>query len=686
MAGSAPNRLGAREGRRREAIRCADFARGNSGRPTEAAAQYVLEMAFVATRFGTSRLRSVLVVLAALVGAALLSNLGQTPYDDGYFFERFARHILEHGSASWNVADGPVYGITSQAFLVVATAIAAIAPNHTVLVTKLVLAACAWLAGAFLALDASRLTTRPDDGAALTLVAFSTPLVLVTVHTGMETAFALLAVVVALRAVAANPQTSVATRADNGDKGARDASVDRRENARRVAPPAHGSLNDSLANGSAPGHRAPYAARAAAATLVVYLCRPDAAIIPAVVFVVAHRRESRRVVAYVASLAFGLGATCLAFRAYYGTALPLPFYAKVVHGGVDPAVAGAALRSKALHLATFAALSAPLGVASWFGRRDPRGLPFFVATVAFVLYHATLTHEIMGYHARFYLPAVVPLTLAAAAGWDALAARWTARPLIAVWLAWGVVAVVLSLAGVVAGPTNGASESVAPIAYVVPAFMVALMLANGRIYDGLHAVARASGRAHDVESELGESRRSSSVPGVANDTQRDDRAAFFLHVALLAVPLLALRFSVPCKWPHELSDRRFLARSSAEVTTVRGLDDVARCLPDVHTLYHSEIGVPGLVLPNARIVDFAGLMSKDIAFGHASFDELCLRDRPEAIFLPHKNYVRQNREVTESRCLRAYSEVVRRSSSPLYVRSDLAPRFLSCATSVARWQ
>jgi len=575
-------------------------------------------------RLGSSWPRSVLIVLAALLVIALVSSLGQTPYDDGYFFKRFALHILEHGSASWNVADGPVYGITSQAFLVVATAIAAIAPHHTVLVTKVVLAACAWLAGALLALDASRLTKRSDDGASLALVAFSTPLVLVTVHTGMETAFALLAVVVALRAIAVNPPVN--------------------------------------------------AIRAAAATLAVYLCRPDAALIPAVAFVVAHRRERRRVVVYVAWLVVGLGATWLAFRAYYGTALPLPFYAKVVRAGVDPAVVATALRSKALHLATFAALLVPLGVASWFGRRDPRGLPLFVAAVAFVLYHAALTHEIMGYHARFYLPAVVPLTLAAAVGWDALAERWPARPHIAVWLAWGALGVALSLAGFVEGPSSGAPESVVPLAYVLPALMIVLMLAKGRIRSGPSVVDRAADRAHGVAPELGER------------APLADRRASFLHVALLAVPLLALRFSVPWKWPLGLSDDDFVARSSAEVTTVRGLDDVARCLPGVHTLYHSEIGVPGLVLPNARIVDFAGLMSTDIALGRVRFDDLCLRDRPEAIFLPHKNYVRQNREVAESRCLGAYTEVVRRSSSPLYVRSDLVPRFLSCATDIAAWR
>ncbi|HVR18457.1 MAG TPA: hypothetical protein VMS65_02130, partial [Polyangiaceae bacterium] len=108
--------------------------------------------------------------------------------------------------------------------------------------------------------------------------------------------------------------------------------------------------------------------------------------------------------------------------------------------------------------------------------------------------------------------------------------------------------------------------------------------------------------------------------------------------------------------------------------------------PNVSTLYHSEIGVPGLVLPHARIVDLAGLMSRSIALDRPRFDAYCSRDRPEVVFLPHRNYAEQNREIAASACLRGYTRVIGRSSSPLYVRNDLAAAFDGCARDVARFR
>jgi hypothetical protein len=56
-----------------------------------------------------------------------------------------------------------------------------------------------------------------------------------------------------------------------------------------------------------------------------------------------------------------------------------------------------------------------------------------------------------------------------------------------------------------------------------------------------------------------------------------------------------------------------------------------------------------------------------------------MRDRPPAIFLPHKNYRDLNEEIAQSHCLGGYRRVVERSSSALYVRRDLYPRFHVCA-------
>src|SRR5262245_53389536 len=81
-------------------------------------------------------------VVAAELVYVLLRDLDVTPYDDAYFFKRFAHNLLEHGSFSWNPADGAVHGLTSQAFGFVAAGLAALAPSHFVIAAKLFLTAC----------------------------------------------------------------------------------------------------------------------------------------------------------------------------------------------------------------------------------------------------------------------------------------------------------------------------------------------------------------------------------------------------------------------------------------------------------------------------------------------------------------------------------------------------------------
>ncbi|HEU4535378.1 MAG TPA: hypothetical protein VFS00_14720, partial [Polyangiaceae bacterium] len=96
-------------------------------------------------------------------------------------------------------------------------------------------------------------------------------------------------------------------------------------------------------------------------------------------------------------------------------------------------------------------------------------------------------------------------------------------------------------------------------------------------------------------------------------------------------------------------------------------------------IYHSEIGLPGMIFPDADIIDFAGLMHADVARGGFDVEGRCAKDRPEAIFLPHPGYVALRRRVEASECLRGYQRVVRKASCPLYVRSDLADAFRRCA-------
>ncbi|MCA9570206.1 MAG: hypothetical protein KC656_20320, partial [Myxococcales bacterium] len=119
-------------------------------------------------------------LLAALVvGVALAARGALPPYDDAFFFVRFARNTLEHGAVAWNVADGPVYGNTSQLQQLVSLVAAVVAPTHVIALLRLVAAGC--LIGT---------VALGRRGASTWLILG--PVGLATLTTGMETATTLL--------------------------------------------------------------------------------------------------------------------------------------------------------------------------------------------------------------------------------------------------------------------------------------------------------------------------------------------------------------------------------------------------------------------------------------------------------------------------------------------------------------
>lgn len=67
-----------------------------------------------------------------------------------------------------------------------------------------------------------------------------------------------------------------------------------------------------------------------------------------------------------------------------------------------------------------------------------------------------------------------------------------------------------------------------------------------------------------------------------------------------------------------------------------------------------------------------------------SFDAACRVDRPEGLFLPHRVYSALNEEIQRSECIKGYVRVIEESSSPLYVRADLYPRYAACDSASVR--
>jgi hypothetical protein len=525
--------------------------------------------------------------LFLVMGYVLFVDLDRAPYDDSFFFKRFALHALEGGGFSWNVADGPVYGLTSQLFGALAVPLTWLFPSHFVLASKCLLAASLVGLLAITLRFAARRGVQAAPAGLLMLLAYGTPLTLLSPHTGMETALCL-----AVLAAALTTDTA-------------------------------------------------HSARSALWTALVYSCRPDAALIPALAFLVAERHNVKALARYALVLGALLALFLGAFRLYYGSALPLPFYAKTAGlSAYDSELRAAGLHGKVSHLLTFCAFSAPLVWIAARGR-DARVSALLLASALFVAYQALITDEIMGYRARFYAPALVPLALAALLAWNRYRARSDVRSAGWAWLAWAALLGVAYAARVVECGGDSSLERVAWTAYAAQLFLGVLLCDR-----------------------------------VSNGPRFGARAVTFASVGVLTLSAALLRLP---RFEHAaLDDAAFLGRATAEVTTTRGLFEVARCIPGAHTLYHSEIGIPGLVLPDWRVVDLVGLMSKRLAFGRPPFDDYCLRDRPEALFLPHKAYRALNAEIRASACLRDYTLMIRDSSSPLYVRSDLSAAFNAC--------
>ena len=235
---------------------------------------------------------------ALLVVGVLAARGGLPPYDDAFFFVRFARNLIAHGAPAWNVADGPVYGNTSQLFQLVVALLHAIAPDHTIAATRALLAAC--VVGTVAALR----------GSTPALVLAASPVALATIVSGMETAVVLLGGALFLAEVA---------------------------RARDAAPAS--ALTDL---------------RLAFVGAALYLARPDMGLL-----VVATLAVYRRWRALIAT-GCGIAVLVAALAALYGTPVPLSFFTKSGWGGLyDDHFVALSRTSKLRHLILFAWVAAP---------------------------------------------------------------------------------------------------------------------------------------------------------------------------------------------------------------------------------------------------------------------------------------------------------------------------------------
>jgi hypothetical protein len=535
------------------------------------------------------------------------SRMGQGLWEDGYFVKRFAYNYWHHGSFSWNVADGPVYGMTSQTLQALATLLYAISPEHVVLGLK---AACCFALFAtlpVLAVFSTRLTRQSSDGPSPLgaregavavvpcLVGLSSAALIESAFTGLETTIGLLAVAVSMLVI----------------------------------------FRPVLGLGSV--------VAVSLSVWAVYLTRPDAILIPGFLLAVrwslaAHARfgktpraegaEFGPLTASGALIALGLALMLFGFQRYYGTALPLPFYVKMRGLNAQDAsyIAYFAIE-KAKNVTQIAFMALPFAYVALHDRS--RVVLILLATgLAFGVYHYFATIETMGYYSRFYLPGFISLIAAAAVAYRRYQQR--RRLWLTLLLFVGYVGAFIWLKHV---------DNVNMVAIKVRAALYIPSL----VVMGMLLLAPASWAAPSA-------------------------AAIGLGLCIgtaLNCPIDGLKFE---------TDDAILLRQARPRTAFRGIEQVRdRLQPKV--VYHTDMGAPGLIFPEAKVVDLDGLLNEDVTLRGAHFEQLCEADQPEAIYLPKGGYVQLRAEILGSACFQHYHPVTPPDGARLYIRKDLVARY-----------
>jgi len=238
-----------------------------------------------------------------------------------------------------------------------------------------------------------------------------------------------------------------------------------------------------------------------------------------------------------------------------------------------------------------------------------------------------LTIEEMGHHSRFYFPALVPVLAAAVFAWPEFVRtrRWWRTLLFAVAYA---VATCLLL---------GIDRELR-IAIFLPELGAGLVPVLAALFVVLLAPPR--------------------VAAVA--------------ATLILVAGVCLNFRLPEHLAFE-DDETILLRQIRPRLVFRNLEQVRKLEPAV--VFHTDMGAPGVLLPNTRVVDINGLLNREMALLGVRFQAICARENPEAIYAPNKTYPAYRDEVLSSECLKNYTAVTPLDGSPLFIRNDLLERF-----------
>jgi hypothetical protein len=523
---------------------------------------------FVPMRFLSRALQitAAMLCLSALVLHVLLTV--PLYVDDAYMFVRYARNLLSTGVIAWNPDGISTYGLTSLLYLAPVTALVALFPAADP--THSATAASMLGMALFLALVIGGVAWFAPTGARWTAVlavmfglAWGAPYVAIHAASGMDTTFGWAALALYLwLALHAERQPT---------------------RARLMAAGMCGGL--------------------------LFAARPDVmlygAIIPCVWWL-AHiaadvRRGGRAWRRWLGAAGLRLGiisaGTLLALVGwawqYFGTPLPLPFYAK--SGGIygpdfEALYAHVPLEMFGAYVWLFLplfglALVAAVRPRAWWAQTSAVEKGIALATLVALVYHGFFVLHIMGYAARFYMATLPALLWLAARGalvlWDA-AQTWL-KPM-------------------------PAHATPAPRLWLVLNALIALALfgrvAQVPMWEGL----RPSGWTMLHEAAQGPAR--------------------------LAAASVAERAS---QWDNYL----FRIGQFA-------------ALPAQMSIATSEVGLPSVLTPQRTIIDIAGLNSTRFALQGFNADALLGELRPDVMFMPYPDYRTINQAIMRSPALAAY--------------------------------
>ena len=316
--------------------------------------------------------RSIRADRVALLGATLLIWLlwfvfrGPLTFDDAYMFHRYGEHLLNGHGIVWNVGGPPTYGLTSQLWLFVLLPFLKLP-----LSVAAALQFASWLMGGLAIVVMARVVAREAQSAFLreavvALGIVGLPLLLhpafgAQLTTGMDTMLSLLANAALILAVGEYSK----------------------------APSTRLAIVSGLIS------------------VACILTRPENGIcalgVPLLSFVLVSQIRPLRDLVWLVALPLGFTLVSLvAARAYYGSALPLSFYAKAAHGYDGFLNPESAVR----YLVVALSCVVPFIVMGFIGRRrgGRSSMVLLAIPAALTVCYLLTVRQIMGWNGRFFIP------------------------------------------------------------------------------------------------------------------------------------------------------------------------------------------------------------------------------------------------------------------------------------------